>query len=62
MCLGLFIFAVEKKLNNFAVYEMTSGNLVKLITKPHISSMQGLIPYVSEDGNFAILFDKERNN
>lgn len=60
--LGLFIFAAEKKLNNFAVYEMTSGNLVKLVTKPHVTSMQDLIPYVSEDGNFVIIFDKEREN
>jgi len=56
--LGLFIFAVEKRLRSFAVYEMTSGSLAKLISKPLISSFENIIPYVSEDGNFVILFDK----
>ena len=49
---------MEKKLRSFAVYEMTSGSLAKLISKPQISSFDNIIPYVSEDGNFVILFDK----
>jgi len=57
---GLFIFAVEKKMKSYVVYEMTSGSLSKMISRPFIEDKQNAIPYVSEDGNFVILFDKLR--
>ena len=47
-------------MKSYVVYEMTSGSLSKMISRPFIESKQNAIPYVSEDGNFVILFDKLR--
>lgn len=48
-------------MKSYVVYEMTSGSLAKMISRPYIESKHNAIPYVSEDGNFVILFDKQRN-
>ena len=47
-------------MKSYVVYEMTSGSLAKMISRPFIDSKQNAIPYVSEDGNFVILFEKLR--
>jgi len=38
---------------------MTSGTLTQLESRPsYITSLDHIVPYVSEDGNFVFLFDK----
>lgn len=57
--LGLFVSAYHKKKKLWAIYEMTSGTLTQLESRPaYMTSLEHMIPYVSEDGNFMFLFDK----